>query len=272
MIKEADHFLEECDVLATALSAAKPETFAAVTQFKTWTIEDVIAHLFMWNVAADLTLTAPEKFRDFIAFALGRLGAGQTHPQLQRAWLDENFGDLSGVDLFAAWREQYPQLAQQYRSAEPEARVAWAGPDMSARAKIIARQMETWAHGQEVFDALGADRAEGDRIQNIAHLGVTTYSWAFRNRGLTPPSPKPHVLLSAPSGATWTWNEPQAENAIIGDAVEFCQVVAQTRNMRDTKLVTKGDTAAQWMSIAQCFAGPPEDPPRAGARHKSRRG
>ncbi len=270
MIEETDHFLEECDVLASALNAASPETFATVTQFKNWTIDDVIAHLFMWNVAADLTLSAPDKFREFIAFALARMGAGETHPQVQRAWLDEHFAGLCGDALFAAWRDQYPKLAQKYRDADPEARVAWAGPDMSVRAKIIARQMETWAHGQEIFDALGVDRVESDRIRNIAHLGVTTYSWAFRNRDEPPPSPKPYVLLTAPSGAEWTWNDAQAENAVIGDAVDFCRVVTQTRNIGDTNLVTKGETAGRWMAIAQCFAGPPEDPPRTGARHKSR--
>ena len=26
------------------------------------------------------------------------------------------------------------------------------------------------------------------------------------------------------------------------------------------------DVAHEWMSIAQCFAGPPEDPPKKGSR------
>ena len=43
---------------------------------------------------------------------------------------------------------------------------------MSARSAISARQMETWAHGQEVFDVLGADREEHDRIRNIVVLGL----------------------------------------------------------------------------------------------------
>lgn len=41
---------------------------------------------------------------------------------------------------------------------------------MSARSCITARQMETWAHGQEIFDALGVVRRDGDRIRNVAHL------------------------------------------------------------------------------------------------------
>ena len=57
---------------------------------------------------------------------------------------------------------------------------------------------------------------------------------------------------------------------MTGDAVEFCQVVAQTRNIADTKLVTKGETAQRWMQIAQCFAGAPNDPPVKGTRHKAK--
>ena len=31
-------------------------------------------------------------------------------------------------------------------------------------------------------------------------------------------------------------------------------------------LVTRGEAAAEWMRMAQCFAGPPEDPPAPGSR------
>jgi hypothetical protein len=31
----------------------------------------------------------------------------------------------------------------------------------------------------------------------------------------------------------------------------------------------KGETAQRWMAIAQCFAGPPNDPPAKGTRHKA---
>jgi len=54
---------------------------------------------------------------------------------------------------------------------------------------------------------------------------------------------------------------------VAGDATEFCQVVTQTRNVADTRLDVKGETAVRWMAMAQCFAGPPEDPPEPGTRH-----
>ena len=42
-----------------------------------------------------------------------------------------------------------------------------------------------------------------------------------------------------------------------GSALDFCLVVTQRRNVADTALVIEGPEAAEWMSIAQAFAGPP---------------
>jgi uncharacterized protein (TIGR03084 family) len=159
-------------------------------------------------------------------------------------------------------------LADAYAKADPKQRVKWAGPDMSALSSITARQMETWAHGQAVFDLLGIDRPESDRIRNIAHLGVGTFGWTFINRQQAVPEPAPHVVLTGPSGAVWTWNPEQANNTVRGSAVEFAQVVTQVRHVADTQLQVTGAIAQQWMAWAQCFAGPPVDPPAPGSRHK----
>jgi uncharacterized protein (TIGR03084 family) len=74
------------------------------------------------------------------------------------------------------------------------------------------------------------------------------------------------VRLTAPSGAVWEWNVPTADNSVAGPALDFCQVVTQVRNIADTTLTVAGDAARQWMRLAQCFAGPPEDPPGPGIR------
>jgi uncharacterized protein (TIGR03084 family) len=140
------------------------------------------------------------------------------------------------------------------------------GPDMSVRSSITARLMETWAHGQEIYDALGIVRRNADRIRNIVVLGVNTYDWTFKVRGETPPAPKPHLRLRAPSGAVWTWNEPSETDLIEGAAEEFCQVVTQVRNVADTRLAIRGASARAWMETAQCFAGPSETPPPPGTR------
>jgi len=105
-----------------------------------------------------------------------------------------------------------------------------------------------------------------DRLRNIAEIGVRTYGWSFANRKREVPGPAPCVRLTGPSGAIWEWNGRTPDNAVEGDALPFCQVVTQTRNIADTRLVVIGGPARIWMSLAQCFAGPPEDPPAAGLR------
>ena len=40
-----------------------------------------------------------------------------------------------------------------------------------------------------------------------------------------------------------------------GTAEDFCLVVTQRRNVRDTDLIATGEAAEQWMAIAQCFGG-----------------
>ena len=113
---------------------------------------------------------------------------------------------------------------------------------------------------------MGVDRAPTDRLRNIAEIGVRTYGWTFANRGLPVPGPAPYVRLVSPSGTAWEWNDPSTDNVVQGNALHFCQVVTQVRNVADTALMVVGDPARAWMRLAQCFAGPPEDPPRPGTR------
>jgi uncharacterized protein (TIGR03084 family) len=143
---------------------------------------------------------------------------------------------------------------------------------MGVKMFATARQMEVWAHGQEIFDVLGRDRPGTRRLKNIAVIGVRTFGWTFVNRRLPVLRDLPYVRLIAPDGAIWEWNPPSDTSAVAGSALEFCQVVTQVRNIADTTLTVTGETARRWMSIAQCFAGPPEDPPAAGTRRRMQTG
>ena len=267
MLPQANDFREESRSLAAILENASDDDFKTETLFKNWTIEDIIAHLYIWNLAAAYTLESREKFQTFLGQFMSRMSLG--HLKMQKAWLDEECNGLSGLALFNAWKESFEDVADRYSQTDPEQRVAWAGPDMTAQSKIIARQMETWAHGQAIFDVLGLERTDKDRLRSVAELGVRTYGWTFRNRNEEPPQPKPFVRLTGPSGAIWEWNDAQDDNKVEGAATEFCQVVTQTRNIADTALNVTGDPATRWMSQAQCFAGAPETPPAKGARHKA---
>ena len=264
MFQQPIDFFDESAALHALVADLDDADFARKTAFKDWTINDVLTHLHFWNQAADLSLTDEAKFGEFLAKVMGAM------PTMGlRAFENDWYGGLAGRDLLHTWRAFYEDMAERWANEDPQRRLKWAGPDMSARSSITARLMETWAHGQEVYDLLGVRRQNTDRIKNIAHLGVATYSWTFANRKLIEPGPAPYVRLTAPSGAQWEWNAPDERNMVSGSAEEFCQVVTQTRNIADTDLMVTGVPAEQWMAIAQCFAGPPEDPPAPGARRKA---
>ncbi len=264
-MQQAEDFRAESLTLAAILEDLPEAEFHRPTLFKNWTIDHVLGHLHLFNIAAETSLKGPEVFAKFIDPIVTEMQKGTSILDCQFPWLD----GLSGRALFEAWCQGAEACADAFAQVDPKDRVKWVGPDMSALSSITARQMETWAHGQAVFDLLGMQRIDQDRIRNIAHLGTATFGWTFLNRKEEVPSPAPHVELTGPSGAVWHWNAPQKDNVVRGLAVEFAQVVTQTRNIADTTLQVTGDVARHWMEQAQCFAGPPVSPPAKGQRFRA---
>ena len=261
-MKQTTDFLADCKNLWDLLNDCEPNILELQTQFKNWSINDIIGHLYLFNVLACETLKGPNAFNRIFRPFVERLQKTQSFIKAQEPWID----NLEGTNLLEAWWLSCHDLAVKYSKVDPKTRVTWAGPEMSARSAITARQMETWAHGHEIFDRIGKKRIDGDHVQNIVHLGVSTFGWTFRNRGLAEPKKTPHLILNLPSGQIIKYNEVSDTELIEGRAVEFCQVVTQTRNIQDTGLKINGPISHQWMEIAQCFAGTPQDPPEAGTR------
>ena len=263
MFEQPADFLAESEALHRLLAPLPDADFERHTRFKQWTINEVLIHLHLWNCAVELSLVDEPAFVALLADIMGSL---KTLPM--RAYEKRWAKGLQGQALLEAWHTKCAEVARRFEATDPKRRLKWAGPDMSARSSVTARLMETWAHGQAVYDLLGVERIDGDRIRNIAMLGINTYGWTFNVHRQPPPEPAPHVRLTAPSGEIWTWNEPSETSLIEGNATEFCQVVTQVRNIADTRLRVVGDAATRWMSIAQCFAGPPETPPAPGTRFR----
>lgn len=261
MIEQAEDFREECDALYRILEPLDDKDFEKKTLFKQWTLNDVLGHLHVWNWAANASLVDEPAFKSL----MDRFGG---HSDMNAAERSET-GGASGKALLKLWHDYYGEMADNFHQADPKKRLLWAGPTMSARSSVSARLMETWSHSQAIYDVLGLERVSTDRVKNIVVLGINTYGFCYANRGLEPPGPIPLVRLTGPSGAVWTMTEPNETDRIEGDAVEFCQVITQCRNIADTSLKVEGEVAKNWMSIAQCFAGPPETPPPLGARHRA---
>ena len=259
-MQQVRDFVDESESLAALLKDVSPSDWDRPTQFKSWTINDVVVHLTFWNQAANAAVFAPDAFDQSMRRVLADIPTRGF-----RACENESIAER-GPALLTLWQDGFRQMGADWAGIDPKRRVKWVGPDMSARSSMTARQMETWAHGQAVFDVLGVDRAEDDRIRNIVILGMNTFGYAFQINGLEIPESPPQVSLTAPSGAVWTFGE--SDEHIAGSAVEFAQVLTQTRHIDDTTLQIKGPVARQWMQIAQCFAGGAEAPPSPGTRFR----
>ncbi|PHR56446.1 MAG: TIGR03084 family protein [Robiginitomaculum sp.] len=262
MFTQPQDFADESKALYQLIKDKSDYELSLGTQFKFWTIEDIIGHLHVWNRAADMSLNDEKAFNVFLTQVMQALPTGNLKG-FETEWL----GDLKGNDLVSEWYDFSQNMQKSFGKADPRRRVMWAGPSMSVRSSITARLMETWAHGQAIYDVLGVERIDQDRLQNIVVLGTNTFEWTFKNQGETVPENMPYIRLTAPSGLIWQYGTPDNDNRILGCATEFCQVITQTRSIFDSKLKVKGDIAQRWMEIAQCFAGPPHTPPVAGERY-----
>lgn len=262
MLQVAADFRDEVDELHAFLQTLEPGDWERETAFLGWTPWDVVAHLHYFDLVSLAALEGEEAFAPHRRALALALGAGRTNQEIAR----ERFGALDAAGLLGEWRTTAHALARALGESDAKRRLPWFGPDMGVPMFTTARYMETWAHGQEVYDLVGAARTHTDRIKNVATIGVKTFGWTFANRGLPAPGPPPWVRLVAPSGAVWEWNEPSETDFVCGDAADFCRVVTQVRNVADTELEVKGPVATQWMAIAQCFAGAPADPPAPGTR------
>ena len=233
------------------------------TPFFKWSIKDEISHIAYFDRAAYYSATDSKAFqKDMEQMLEGFVDYTQMHKKVNSVG-----GNMSSKELLVWWRINRKLLIDAYSALSPKDRLPWYGPTMSARSSATARLMETWAHGQDIVDALKKERKATKRLRHIAHIGVTTFQWSFNNRKMPVPENPVYVALNSPSGEIWEWGPDDAKESVVGDAEDFCLVVTQRRNIADVKsLRIKGENANQWMTIAQAFAGPPETPPLQGER------
>ncbi|SFF55941.1 TIGR03084 family metal-binding protein [Blastococcus tunisiensis] len=214
-----------------------------------WTIATQIAHLTWTDEWALRALTDPEAFRTAAAEVAERLDT----------MVDDGAREVAQIAparLLDRWRATRAALAGALAGAPAGERLPWFGPPMSPMSMATARLMETWAHGLDVTDALGLPPTASPRLRHVAHLGVRTRDFAFRQRGLPVPEAPFHVELTAPDGATWAWGPEDAEQRVVGPALDFCLRVTRRRHRADLALEAVGRDAERWLDVAQAFAGP----------------
>jgi uncharacterized protein (TIGR03084 family) len=232
-----------------ALVAPLPD-WSAPTPAEGWTVAHQISHLAWTDRQAVVAATEPEAFEEILTAALEKGGR----------FVEEGAAEGAAeppAALLERWRAGRREVAAALAAVPPGARLPWFGPPMGAASMATARLMETWAHGQDVADALGAVREPTARLRHVAHIGVRTRDFAYRNRGLEPPSAAFRVVLAGPDGEEWAWGPEDAPQSVTGPALDFCLLVTQRRHRADLAVTTQGADADRWLGLAQAFAGPP---------------
>ncbi|HVV09574.1 TIGR03084 family metal-binding protein [Amycolatopsis sp.] len=237
---------------------ARPEvSWETPTPAEGWAIRHQIAHLAWTDAKSLMSVRTPDKFPDEVKAALL---AGEDY--VGQGALEE--AEKPRDQLLAEWRAGRAALAEALAEAPAGAKFPWYGPPMSAASMVTARLMETWAHAQDVFDALKLDREPSPGIRHIARFGVRTRDFAFAVHSLAPPVEEFRVELRAPDGELWTYGPEDAAQRVTGSALDFCYLVTQRRHPADTDLAARGVDAEKWLEIAQAFAGPPGNGRKAG--------
>jgi len=232
--------------------------WATPTPAEGWDVRDSVAHLAFTEDLARAALTDEDEFarrRQALVDApdpsVVLVGAGRS---------------LTGRAVLGWWREARAAALARLEALEPRDRLPWFAGPMSAMSFATARLMETWAHGQDVRDALGREPDVTARLRHVADLGVRTRPFAYGARGVDLPDAGVRVELVGVDDEAWVWGPEGVEDEVRGPALDFCLVVTQRINPADTALTVSGRWANDWLGIAQAFAGPATDtrPPRRG--------
>lgn len=221
------------------------------TPAEPWTIADTIGHLLWTDRVSLVAVSRPAAFEELAAEHRAD-GAGDAVDRGAR-----QAGAAPPATLLADWRTTRDELAEALLTIPPGTSLPWFGPSMSAASMATARLMETWAHGEDVADALGVQRPPTLRLRHVAHIAVRARGHAFRVHDRRPPEGDVRVELDAPDGSTWTWGEPDAADRVTGSAADFCLLAVQRVHRDDTDLRAQGEVADAWLDVVQAFAGPP---------------
>jgi uncharacterized protein (TIGR03084 family) len=256
-----DDLRSESDELDLLVGELNGEQWAGPTPAAGWTVAHQIAHLTWTDEVALIAVTDPD------AFAVEAARA-QASPD---SFVDQAAEEIVAVEpaaLLARWRDGRERLQQTLRAAPPGTRIPWYGPPMSVASMATARLMETWAHGQDVADALGAVRVPTARLRHVARIGVRARDYAFLVQGIKVPGDEFRVELTAPDGEVIAYGPEGAAQRVTGPLYDFCLLVTQRAHRLDLAMRAVGADADQWLDIAQAFAGPPGPgrTPKGGAR------
>src|SRR6478752_512322 len=199
----------ETNVLLAVIEPLDAAGWATPTPAPGWRIQEQVAHLAYFDEQAALAATDAEAFTAELERALADAD-GITERIAVRA------RGMGGAEVLDWFRDSRAEMVVTFLELDPSTRTPWYGPPMRVASSLTARIMETWAHGDDVFDALGAAHPVTAALHHVCYLGVRTFGFSFVANELEPPNVPVSVELVAPDGVTWSFGDPDATDRVRG--------------------------------------------------------
>jgi uncharacterized protein (TIGR03084 family) len=241
-----DDLADEQQSLFEVVASIEPDAWLCPTPARGWDVRDTIAHL------ADTDEMA-------IATAFGQAGSINSRAAAAASSEDVTFQGvlrgrrLSGRAVLAWWESTAAAEIEMFGSIDPNARVPW-GIGMRPPSFVTARLMETWAHGLDVYAALGREPNDTDRLSHVAWLATRALPYAYGVAGREPAAEPLRVELTLPSGRPWSTGPADATSRIVGPAGEYCRVFVHRISRADARtLRAEGQAAIDALVVARAF-------------------
>ncbi len=200
-----------------------------------WTIRDVISHLAHFQeyaldvVAGDGSMLDDfdtyETIEDLVAVGIRR---GQ---------------EMRPQDVIEWWRGGRAKAVDALSKVSPRDRVPWIFSDMSAKTFATIQLAEVWAHGLDVYAAMGEEPEDTDRLRHVIWMTQKSLPWAF---GLEDEEYSTPVRIEGigPMYTKYSAGPETSDQVIRGPAGEICRVAVQRLHPDDAEnVVIKGSVA-----------------------------
>lgn len=239
----------DCDEIGRLVAGLEASRWQLPTPAPGWTIAHQVAHLTATFQMATTAAADPAAFRAFTERISGDFTANVAAALAPYLALPPDA-------LLSRWQAECANVTRALAAVPPGQVVPWLVRPLPPAVLACAGIMETFAHGQDIADAVGEQREATDRLRHLVGFAVLVWDFGYQARGMAPPAQEFRFEITAPSGELWAFGPPDAAQKIAGPALDFCLLVTRRRHRDDLALTATGPDADQWLDIAQAYRGP----------------
>ena len=156
-------------------------------------------------------------------------------------------------DVLEWWRTERAKVMEVLSRAGSRDRVGWFFGEMSVSSFATIRLAETWAHGLDVFAAMGDEPEDSERLQHVLLLTQMSLPWAFRMAGCEYDRA---VRLEGigPMYAKYVAGPEDTDQLVRGPVGEICRIALQRLDPDEARnLTVLGETAAQAVRVMRTY-------------------